>query len=227
MPAAPLGFALAVSSIGHARNGDVVKHLWDPQLSDREIHFVGMIFVQWGALEHEVFMQTLRTFEPRDGETDVPALPKEMNNLQFSGVLELWNERVVKARRGKRGKVLQQQYEEVVKLKEVRDGLTHGMWHWTPEDLGEIRTVRVRKREVITSRFSADVLGDVASRIGEINFNIRFPGGLVDVARQRMEEGGYMSRRAVAIFSGAPVDVEGFPTAHPRGSAASSEEADG
>ncbi len=203
-----------------------MKYLWDAQLSDREVHFIGTIFVQWGALEHEVFIQTLETFEPAEGLTDILALPKEMNNLQFSGVLELWNERVAKLRRGKRGKVLQQQYEEIKKLKEVRDALTHGMWHWSPEDLGEIRTVRVKKREVITSHFSADFLGDVASRVAEINFKLRFPGGLVDLAKQRMKDGGYMSRRAVAMFSGAPVDADGYPTAHP-GRKASYEGAEG
>lgn len=192
-----------------------MKYLWDAQLSDREVHFIGTIFVQWGALEHEVFIQALETFEPAEGVTSILGLPKEMNNLQFSGVLELWNERVAKLRRGKRGKVLQQQYEEIKKLKEVRDALTHGMWHWSPEDLGEIRTVRVKKREVITSRFSADFLGDVASRVSEINFKLRFPGGLVDLVKQRMKDGGYMSRRAVAMFSGAPVDTVGYPTAHP------------
>jgi hypothetical protein len=50
-----------------------------------------------------------------------------MNNLQFSGVLDRWNERVAMPRRGKRGKILQKQYEEIRKLKEVRDALVHGM----------------------------------------------------------------------------------------------------
>lgn len=193
-----------------------MKHLWDPQLSDREIHFIGSIFVQWGALEHEIFMQTLQAFQPAEDEMDISVLPKEMNNLQFSGVLELWNEKVAMTLKGKRGGVLQQQYTEIKKLKDVRDALTHGMWHWAPEDLGEIRTVRVRKREVITSHFSADFLGDVAIRVGEINFKIRFPGGTVDFVKQRMEDGGYVSRRAMAVFSRAPVDPDGYPIAHPK-----------
>lgn len=192
-----------------------MKYLWDHQLSGREIQLIGTIFVQWGALEHEVFIQTLMTFEPKEGDADVPVLPKEMNNLQFSGVLELWNKRVAMNCRGRRGKVLQRQYGEILKLKDARDALTHGMWHWTPENLGEIQTVRVKKREVITSHFSVDALADISSRLGEVNFKLRFPGGLVDLARLRMNEGGYMSRRAVAMFSGAPVDADGFPTAHP------------
>lgn len=192
-----------------------MQYLWDHQLSDREVHFIGTIFVQWGALEHEIFIQTLMTFGPREGESEVPALPKEMNNLQFSGVLSLWSERVAKTCRGRRGKALQAVYSEIVTLKDVRDALTHGMWHWTAENLGEIRTVRVKKRETITSHFSAESLGDIASRLGEINFKLRFPGGVGDLVRHRIKDGSYMSRRALAAFSGATVDVDGFPTAHP------------
>ncbi len=190
-----------------------VKRLWDPQLSDHEVHFIGMIFIQWASLEHEVFVQTVDTFDAGNGE--IPQLPKEMNNLQFTAVLELWKKRVAdKAPKG-RAKVLQRQYDKILKLKEARNALAHGMWHWSPEDLGRISTIRVKKRQIITSHFSAKSLGDMASELGEINFKIRFPGGLIDLARARMEEGGYMSRRAVAMFSGAPVDDDGYPTAHP------------
>lgn len=87
-----------------------MKYIWDAQLYDREVHFIVTSFVQWDALEHEVFIKTLETFEPAGrGVTNILVVFKEMNNLQFSGVRELWNERVAKLRRGKRGKVLQQQ----------------------------------------------------------------------------------------------------------------------
>ena len=190
-----------------------LKRLWDPQLSDHEVHFIGMIFIQWASLEHEVFVQTVSTFDAGNGE--IPELPKEMNNLQFTSVLELWKERVAdKAPKG-RAKVLQRQYQKICGLKSARDALAHGMWHWSPEDLGRISTIRVKKKEVITAHFSASCLGDMASELGEINFKIRFPGGLIDLARARLKEGGHMSRRAVAVFSGAPVDDGGYPTTHP------------
>lgn len=193
-----------------------LKHIWDPQLSDHEVHFVGMIFIQWASLEHEVFVQTVLTFDPGTGEA--PELPKEMNNIQFTAVLELWKERVAaKAPKG-RAKVLQLQYQKIIKLKAARDALAHGMWQWSPQDLGRISTVRVKKRQIITTHFSAKSLGDIASELGEINFKIRFPGGLIDLARARMQEGGYVSRRAVAMFSEAPVDGDGFPTGHPTSS---------
>lgn len=204
-----------------------MKHLWDSELSEREIYFIGAIFVQWGALEHEIFLQTLKTFEPEEDSTEIPVLPKEMNNLQFSGVLELWNERVAVPRRGKRGKVLQQQFEEIRKLKDARDAIAHGMWHWKADNPGEIRTVRIRKREIITSRFSGDFMGEMASKIGEINFSIRFPGGLIDLARKRVQNGGYMSRRWLEMVASGPDNANGYPTSHPAQGTASSDEAGG
>jgi len=189
------------------------KSLWDPQLSEREVHFIGMIFVQWASMEHEVFMQTLATFDAE--VSDAAQLPKAMNNLQFTGVLDLWKKRVVDKAKGRRAKVLLRQHEVICKLKGYRDALTHGMWHWSTEDLGRISTLRVRKREIITTHFSAEDLWDFASKIAEINFNIRFPGGLIDLARAQMQQGGFISRRAMAMLTGAPVDRDGYPIKQP------------
>jgi hypothetical protein len=190
-----------------------LKRLWDPQLSQREVAMIGLVAVHWAAMEHEVFSQTLATFA--DEASRGAVLPKEMNNIQFTGVLELWKERVALLAKTRRQKVLLSQYDEIHRLKPYRDALIHGMWHWSESDLGALFTTRVQKRDVITVKFSVDDLAEFSSKIAEVNFNIRFPGGMVDLARTRARDGGYMSRRAVAVFSGAPVDEEGFPVAHP------------
>lgn len=190
-----------------------LKRLWDPQLSHQEVALIGLVAVQWAAMEHEVFNETLATFE--DEALRGAVLPKEMNNIQFTGVLELWKERVAVKAKTRRHKVLLRQYEEIHRLKPYRDALVHGMWHWSQSDLGALLATRVKKREVITVKFSVDDLAQLSTSIAEINFNIRFPGGIVDLARARTLEGGYMSRRAVAMLSGAPVDDEGYPVAHP------------
>lgn len=202
-----------------------VFHQWDPELSDSDVHFIGMIFIHWASLEHEVFMQTLKTFVT--GGEEVHPLPKEMNNIQFTGVLDLWKERVADKAPARRTKVLQRQYDQILQLKETRDALAHGMWHWSAEDLGRISTVRVKKRAVITSHFSAQALADIASKLGAINFKIRFPGGITDLARAYMEQGGSISRRAMAIFTGAAVDGGGYPTAAPKNKRARSSRTDG
>lgn len=182
-----------------------------------EVNCIGMITVQWAAMEHEIFSQTLATFER---EVEVGGkLPKKMNNLQFTGVLDLWKERVADKTKGRRRKALLKQYGEVLHFKEFRDALVHGMWHWSGNDLGAVFTTRVKKRDVITVKFTAKDLVAFSTGIAEVNFSIRFPGGMTDLARARMQDGGYISRRAMAMFTGAPVDKEGFPVSNPKATA--------
>ena len=86
------------------------------------------------------------------------------------------------------------------------------MWHWSPADLGRISTVRVKKRQIITAHFSAKSLGDMALQLAETNYKVRFPGGLFDLAKAHMSAGGFISRKAMAMLTGAPVDDNGYPT---------------
>ena len=182
---------------------------WDAELSDREVFLIGKIIVQWGALEYEIFTQTLLTFDAPDGEEK--PLPKAMNNLQVTDLLALWKERVVEKAGEERSAVLGLQLEEILRLKEFRDALVHGFWHWSETDLSQITTVRIRKKEVITTRFTAPDLEDFYARLARINFKIRFPGGVQEFARSRADQGSYMSRRALSMLTGSPV-AEDWPS---------------
>lgn len=182
---------------------------FDVELSDREIFFVGKITALWGALEHEVFTQTLVTFDSADAENIV--LPKEMNNLQFTAVLLLWKTRVVDEAEGERAEVLQQQYDKILQLHEYRNALVHGMWDWSRAEPAQISIVRVRKKEIIRTYFTADDLADFCDRLRGINFKIRYPGGLEDLALKRTEHGFYISRRGVSLLTGDPVADDWIP----------------
>jgi hypothetical protein len=168
---------------------------WNDELSDRETILIGKIIAQWGALEYEVFLQTLMSFDAPDGENH--ALPKAMNNLQFTQVIGLWKERVVDKTEGERGKFLQQQYERILKLKEFRDALAHGMWQWSVGQMNRISAVRIRKKEIISVHFTVDDLVDFFDQLGSINFKIRYPGGIEELAQKR-SEGRFYSSRAFA-----------------------------
>ncbi len=178
-------------------------HIWDAELSDREVFLVGKIVIQWGALQEEIFKQTLLTFEGDD--TEPLALPRAMNNLQLSELLDLWKERVIDQAQEDRATVLRSQFDEIQELKDFRDALVHGMWEWSADDPSKISTVRVRRKQVITTHFTADSLEDFYRRMGSINFNIRFPGGTDDFALMLAERGSYMSRRWVSMITGSPV----------------------
>lgn len=190
------------------------SHRWDDELSEREVLLIGKIMVQWGALEHEVFTQTILTFDFPEGE-EPPPLPAAMNNLQFTGLLKVWKERVADKLDGNRGTVLQRIYDEVLRLKEPRDALVHGMWHWGGGNLSTISTVRVRKKKVVTVHFTVDDLGHFYDRLSSINFRLRFPD-VEDFYRSLAEQGQFMSRRAASMMTSHPVADDFWLTKDPR-----------
>ncbi len=191
---------------------------WGAELSDREVFLIGKIIVQWGALEHEVFSQTILTFDAPEGEQT--ALPRAMNNLQFTDLLSQWKVRVVDKAQGARANVLQQQFDEILRLKEFRDALVHGMWDWSAIELAKISIARIRKKEIITTHFTADDLNDFCDRLARINFKIRFPGGVEDPDRKRAEQGFYISRKGLSLLTGDRVAGDWLSSApQPKGEA--------
>jgi hypothetical protein len=171
----------------------------DLQLSEREMFLIGMIVAHWGTLEHKVFTQTLLSFD--DPDTQAADLPKAMNNIQFTQVLFLWKERVVDKSKGKRATVLRKVHDELLAMKEPRDALVHGMWQWSPENPDRISTIRVRKREVLTSHFNVEYLEDFALRLSQLNFQIHYPRGIADLAASRQQGGFYISRKGLQLIA--------------------------
>jgi len=148
-------------------------------------------------------LQTLATFE--DEIEQAGSLPKSLNNLNFSSVLDMWKERVVDTSERKQSELLSEQYEEIIKLTSFRNALVHGMWDWGPDELGTITSTRIRKKEIVTVKFTLEILVDFFTRLAEINFNVRYPGGLEEFAQQKAKNGPYFSRRALSIFSNNPL----------------------
>ena len=82
-------------------------------LSDKETFFIGKIIAEWGAIEHEIFQQCLLSYAEEDAEI---SLPKEMNNLSFSKVLDLWKKRIVEKQENKLRNILTKKYDEIIEL---------------------------------------------------------------------------------------------------------------
>ena len=175
------------------------------ELSERELLCIGHIIAQWGALEHEIFCQTLQTFE-----VHTQTLPKEMNNMQFSEVLEKWKERVVDQRNGEKKKNLEKQYALIRHYHDYRNALVHGMWNWDTTSPDRIKTTRIRRKEVISTHFTAADLEHFSLEVAKINFNIRYPRGTEDL-EEMINRGGYISRFTVSMLSGHTVAAELVP----------------
>jgi hypothetical protein len=85
------------------------------------------------------------------------------------------------------------------------------MWHWSAAELTRIRTVRVRKKQLITTHFTVNDLQDFANRLASINFKIRYPGGVEGLAQARSEQGYGISRMGLAMLTGASIGDDWLP----------------
>jgi len=185
-----------------------IAHAHNVELSERELLCIGHIIAQWGALESEIFLQTLQTFEEPPQE-----LPKEMDNMQFSGVLEKWKERVVNQCNGEKKKNLEKQYSLIRHYHDYRNALVHGMWNWDKTSPAKIETIRIRKKEVISIHFTAADLEDLSLAVARINFNIRYPRGAEDL-EELINRGGYIGRLTTNMLLGHSVDANGEAEPH-------------
>lgn len=131
-------------------NGDDF-YLFDLQLSERETFFVGKIVTLWGALEYEIFNQTLLTYDEEGMSVD--KLPKALKGQQFSDILDLWYERVVANAKPKPRRVLEDQYKAITHYQTYRNALVHGMLDYVATDLGSLVSMRVKKKELVTVQF--------------------------------------------------------------------------
>lgn len=194
-------------------NSNEIEHGIDVELSERELLSIGRIVALWGALEYEIFCQTLMCFADQPGSE----LPKEMNNMQFSQVLALWETRVVQTAAGDRKEVLQAQCESIRHFHGFRDALVHGMWDWSKTAPEKITATRIRKKEIIRTHFTADDLASFASALETINFKVRYPGGIEEFAKSMAEKGAHMSRRGVCLMTHNPLIEELFLSLLPKG----------
>lgn len=186
-----------------------LHHIWDLELSDKEVFYIGKIVAQWGALEHEVFMQTIVTFD--DCSKDEIELPKTMNNMRFTDVLEQWKGRVIDNKEEKCRAVLQEQYEKICHYLDYRNALVHGMWSWGTEELNVITTTRIRKKEIISTKFKSDDLIEFYTQIARINFNIRYPGGAEELYQEKASQGACISRRALSMLTNSDTADDWLP----------------
>jgi hypothetical protein len=175
-------------------NDKELRGLWDTGLTHEECMIIGNIVAQWGALEAEIFTQTLASF---GSVVHVSHLPRAMRNRNFSEVLVLWKKRVVDTAEDAVKKTLEEAYEKTLKLKDARHSIVHGMWDFTVSEPNTISTFRVKDDQIIHTTFKDGALADVGMRIAEINMSIRYPGGIREFFKEQMSAGVYVNHAAM------------------------------
>jgi len=173
-----------------------LKQVWDVGLTEIEIFLVGEIVAHWGALEHEVFCQTLMTFDVPASEEDFQ-LPKAMSNFRFADVLELWNERVVGAAKEPDKSILNDQYNKIKQFYDYRNALVHGMWDWDLSKPEVLNTTRILKKNIIKTTFNPGDLEHFHTELAQINLLVRYPGGMYEFFEKELKDGAYVNHAAL------------------------------
>ncbi len=180
---------------------DDLKFRLNLELSDREFLAIGMVIAHWGRLEHEIFHQVLRHFHENDR-----VLPAALNsNVQFTSVLDLWEETVVAESQTDKRNVLEKQLKLIRQAQEYRNALVHGMWEWNIDEPQKITATRIKKKEVLSTQFTAQDLEEFASALGEINFQVRYPGGIEQYVDELDRGGSSVSRHFISRLKGSTV----------------------
>lgn len=167
-----------------------LKHEWDAGLTNEEYCLIGTLVAQWGALESTIFFQTLKTYGP---DISPNQLPKEMNNLNFTSVLRLWKKRVVDVSDGDVKSLLQRSYEKILKLKDFRNSIVHGMWTFSKDELKTISTVRAKKGMLHYTVFNDGDLSDFCMKVAQLNWDILYPNGFSQFLQENMRNGWYIN----------------------------------
>lgn len=178
----------------------MVKVIVGTELDDKETYLIGAIVAQWGFLENEIFEQTLLSY------ADEESLPRAMNNLQFSAVLELWKQRVVETSADATKRLFHAQYDEIVKLSPFRQAIIHSRWKWHADRLDVITAVRVAKDQIISVDFDTESLTDFMLRLGEVRRNLQYPGGEDERLAELEAMGGRISRSGYRMLFGKRSD---------------------
>lgn len=143
------------------------RWLKDPDFAAAFARFLsaaeGKEILSFGLIRLAAALPAMQSRRSRHGDLDdallAEVLPKEMNNMQFSNVLEKWKERVVDQCNGEKKKTLEKQYSLIRYYHDYRNALAHGMWDWDRTSPAKIKTTRIRKKEVISTHFTAADLG--------------------------------------------------------------------
>ena len=156
----------------------------DLGISDKETMYIGKIITYWSAIENEIFLQSVANFE------NIETLPKELKNLQFTSLKLYWKEFIIDKTENEIIKnVLNKQFEEIEKVKDIRDAIAHSFWEWSSDNLSQIKTIRVRKDKIISLTFTVDDLENFFIKIAEMYTNIKCPNGITDIFSDVIKKG--------------------------------------
>jgi hypothetical protein len=171
------------------------KHRIETDVTEPELAAIGRVEVLWSELEHCLLYVTrqLAGDDPLDMPDDATALSFKR---RVSAYRELIRAKVTDA---KQREALLALAKNLSALAASRHRVTHGLWDWEYAKPEALRASSFRAPYTFTERFDFNKLIKLGTRIGEVVFAVRFPGGWEEAEnatlRERVQFGPYVSRK--------------------------------
>ncbi|MDH3232063.1 MAG: hypothetical protein OEQ29_00935 [Alphaproteobacteria bacterium] len=151
-----------------------------PELTNEEIAAIGYATVQWAYLEHGLFYRTLEAADA----ANVP-LPRDATNSAFAKRLRAFRILIEKTEPdGSEKERTLKLVSKIANAEDKRHKITHGLWDWVPENPKRVKASSFRPNYEFEETFDLEKLAAFCKTLGEINFDLEYPGGLADVEMQ-------------------------------------------
>jgi hypothetical protein len=167
-----------------------------PELTERELAAIGLVTVQWGQLEHLILTTTNEIAEALNDEQAL----KDAAHFSMDRRLDLLK-RLIKSPQFTDAAAIEKLTDVLHRIHRVnvdRQKVSHGVWDWEYQNPYRMIATSKKPKHEFTEPFDFEKLIKIAERIGEINFELHYPGGFTDDDHAT----NYLSREAAAIFSG-------------------------
>jgi hypothetical protein len=162
---------LPVYTILHSLNRE--PHEMDPgEMTQREVHAIGLITVQWAYLEHMLLLHTAKL----SNRAKLP-LPSDATNFSFRRRLAAWRQTINETIKRRSTKdALLNLASRIASTEDKRHKLTHGLWAFRPDRPRKLVAYSFRPGVAFREEFEVMRLYRLAEQIGQINFALTFPG---------------------------------------------------
>lgn len=171
------------------------------ELVEIELYAIGAVTVQWAYLEHALLNDSLRMAD----KAKIP-VPENATSLSFKKRLRVWCDLVKRTKRGKNRERLLNLGMRIGGTERSRNRITHGLWDWEMGAADKLKASSFRKPFDFMEPFDSAKLLKIAERIGEFNFELRFPGGkksaLEWLAASWTQDAGHVSRSGALLLQG-------------------------
>lgn len=174
------------------------RHRLDTELNHYELAAIGYVTVLWARLEHTVLAKTIAL-----AEQSGLSVPEDATSLSFKRRLRAYRTLINTAVNDnlERAKLLQL-ITNIGGVERSRNRITHGIWDWELADPAQLRAWSARVPYHFEEHFDFHKLIKVAHRIGELSFQLEFPGGEKEALEHQtavMMQRGFSVSRSFAL----------------------------